>query len=163
MRGFSKAIVAGNVTRDPEMRTTPNGSQNCWFSIAVNRVRRDQNGNETEQTSFIDCTAWGRLAETICQYIHKGDPFLVSGRLEQHSWEDQATHQTRSRTEIIVEDFTFIPRGGGDGNYSNSSNPNPFSAANVSNNGSGGASPSSDEVPSPEEVSGEVTLDVVPF
>ena len=113
MRGFSKAIVAGNVTRDPEMRATPSGAQACNFTIAVNRVFRGSDGNQQEQTSFIDCVAWGRAGETISQYIKKGSALIVSGRIEQRSWEDKTSGQRRSRTEIIVEDFSFV--GGGDG------------------------------------------------
>lgn len=125
MRGFSKAIVAGNVTRDPEMRTTPGGAQVCSFAIAVNRVFKDSAGNQQDQVSYIDCVVWGRQAETISQYVHKGSGLLVSGRLEQRSWEDKTSGQRRSRTEIVVEDFTFM--GGNDnsgnrgGNYGGSS------------------------------------------
>lgn len=71
MRGFSKAIVAGNLTRDPEMRATPSGAQACNFTIAVNRVFKGNDGNQQEQTSFIDCVAWGRSGETISQYVKK--------------------------------------------------------------------------------------------
>ena len=108
MRGFSKAIVAGNLTRDPEMRATPSGAQACNFTIAVNRVFKGNDGNQQEQTSFIDCVAWGRSGETISQYVKKGSALLVSGRIEQRSWEDKTSGQRRSRVEIIVEDFSFI-------------------------------------------------------
>lgn len=113
MRGFSKAIVAGNVTRDPEMRATPSGAQACNFTIAVNRVFRGSDGNQQEQTSFIDCVAWGKSGETIAQYVRKGSALIVSGRIEQRSWEDKTSGQRRSRVEIIVDDFSFV--GGGDG------------------------------------------------
>lgn len=113
MRGFSKAIVAGNITRDPEMRTTPGGAQVCSFSIAVNRVFKGGDGNQQEQTSFIECVAWGKAAELICQYVHKGSALLVSGRLDQRSWEDKNSGQRRSRTEVVVEDFSFIGANGG--------------------------------------------------
>lgn len=113
MRGFSKAIVAGNVTRDPEMRATPSGAQACNFTVAVNRVFKGGDGNQQEQTSFIDCVAWGRMGETIAQFVKKGSGIIVSGRIEQHSWEDKNSGQRRSRTEIIVDDFSFV--GGGEG------------------------------------------------
>ena len=106
MRGFSKAIITGNLTRDPELRTTPNGSSVCSFSVAVNRVYRDSNGTQQESVSFIDCSAWGRLGEMINQYAKKGTGVLVSGRLDQRSWEDK-NGQKRSRVEIVVEDFNF--------------------------------------------------------
>ena len=107
MRGFSKAIITGNLTRDPELRTTPNGASVCSFSVAVNRVYRDSNGEQKEDVSFIDCSAWGKLGEMINQYAKKGSGVLVSGRLDQRSWEDKTTGQKRSRVEIVVEDFNF--------------------------------------------------------
>ncbi len=108
MRGFSKAIITGNLTRDPELRTTPNGSSVCSFSVAVNRVYRDSAGNQQEDVSFIDCSAWGKLGEMIGQYAKKGSGVLVSGRLDQRSWEDKNSGSKRSRVEIVVEDFNFL-------------------------------------------------------
>jgi single-strand DNA-binding protein len=107
MRGFSKAIITGNLTRDPELRTTPNGASVCSFSVAVNRTYRDASGEQKEDVSFIDCSAWGKLGEMINQYAKKGSGVLVSGRLDQRSWEDKTTGQKRSRVEIVVEDFNF--------------------------------------------------------
>ena len=108
MRGFSKAIITGNLTRDPELRTTPNGANVCSFSVAVNRTYRDSNGEQKEDVSFIDCSAWGKLGEMINQYAKKGSGVLVSGRLDQRSWEDKNTGQKRSRVEVVVEDFNFL-------------------------------------------------------
>ena len=122
MRGFSKAIVAGNVTRDPEMRTTTSGSQVCSFAIAVNRSFKDSSGNQQDQVSYLDCVAWGKSAEIICQYVHKGSPLLVSGRLEQRSWDDKSSGQKRSRTEIVIEDFSFIGNSGNGGNFGGGAN-----------------------------------------
>ncbi|MBR3256842.1 single-stranded DNA-binding protein [Candidatus Saccharibacteria bacterium] len=107
MRGFSKAIITGNLTRDPEVRTTPNGATVCSFSVAVNRVFRDSSGTQQESVSFIDCSAWGKLGEMIGQYAKKGAGVLVSGRLDQRTWEDKNSGQKRSRVEIVVEDFNF--------------------------------------------------------
>lgn len=120
MRGFNKIIIAGNLTRDPEMRTTPSGAQVCRISLAVNRSYRGSDGNQVEQTSFFDCSAWGKVAEIFAQYLHKGDPLLVSGRMDQRSWEDQQTHQKRYAFEVSVEDFNFLSGGKGNdgGNYS---------------------------------------------
>ena len=111
MRGFSKAIITGNLTRDPELRTTPNGASVCSFSVAVNRVYRDASGEQKEDVSFIDCSAWGKLGEMINQYAKKGSGVLVSGRLDQRSWEDKTSGQKRSRVEIVVEDFNFVGNG----------------------------------------------------
>ena len=106
-RGFSKVILCGNLTRDPEMRATPSGAQVCGFGLAVNRVYRDSSGANREDVSFFDCSAWGKTGETIAQYAKKGTAMLVSGRLEQRSWEDKNSGQKRSRVEIVVEDFNF--------------------------------------------------------
>ena len=116
MRGFSKAIITGNLTRDPELRSTPNGSSVCGFSVAVNRVFRDSSGNQQEDVSFIDCSAWGKLGEMISQYAKKGSSVLVSGRLDQRSWEDKTSGQKRSRVEVVVEDFNFLSNNDRDGN-----------------------------------------------
>ncbi|MBO4855045.1 single-stranded DNA-binding protein, partial [Candidatus Saccharibacteria bacterium] len=129
MRGFSKAIITGNLTRDPELRTTPNGASVCSFSVAVNRTYRDASGEQKEDVSFIDCSAWGKLGEMISQYAKKGTGVLVSGRLDQRSWEDKTTGNKRSRVEIVVEDFNFT--GAARDNSGNGSYSNNFGAANA--------------------------------
>jgi len=154
MRGFSKAIVAGNLTRDPEMRATPSGAQACNFTIAVNRVFKGNDGNQQEQTSFIDCVAWGRSGETISQYVKKGSALLVSGRIEQRSWEDKTSGQRRSRVEIIVEDFSFIGgESGGRGGSSASRAPKADAGSDA------GADFVPDDVPADEAIN----LDDIPF
>jgi len=111
-RGFSKAIIMGNVTRDPELRAVSSGSQVCSFSVAVNRSFKGADGDNKESVSFINCTAWGKAAEIISQYAKKGTGIMVSGRLEQRSYEAKDGSK-RSTTEIVVEDFNFL--GGRDG------------------------------------------------
>ena len=152
MRGFSKAIIAGNLTRDPELRNTPSGASVCSFSVAVNRVYRDTSGEQKEDVSFIDCSAWGKLGEMINQYAKRGTGVLVSGRLDQRSWEDKNTGQKRSRVEIVVEDFNFTSNANRDGgsSYQGGSSSQEASA------------PSADEIPDdiPE---GEIDLSEVPF
>ena len=109
-RGFSKVIIMGNLTRDPEVRNTPSGASVTSFSVAVNRNYKDASGKLVEQVSFFNCSAWGRNGETIAQYAKRGNGILVSGRLEQRSWDDKATGQKRSAVDIVVEDFNFLPR-----------------------------------------------------
>ena len=104
-RGFSKVILMGNLTRDIEVRTTASGQNVANFTLAVTRTWRNQNGQNQDQTSFINCVAWGRTGETIAQYVKKGSPLLVSGRLDK-----------RSVVEVTVEDFTFVGGGRADGN-----------------------------------------------
>ena len=146
-RGFSKAIIVGNITRDPELRSTPSGAQVCGFSVAVNRNYKDSSGANQESVSFIDCSAWGRAAEIIAQYAKKGSGILVSGRLEQRSWEDKEG-QKRSRVEIVVEDFNFVG-GNGDGGASGGSR--------------GGSSAAAADV-APDDISDEpIDLSEIPF
>lgn len=114
-KGFNKVILMGNLTRDPETRTTPSGQTVTNFSLAVSRSWKDQNGAPQEQTSFINCVAWGKPGEIIAQYTSKGSPLLVSGRLDQRSWDDKESGQKRSTVEVNVEDFNFIGGGRGDG------------------------------------------------
>lgn len=151
MRGFSKAIITGNLTRDPELRSTPNGASVCSFSVAVNRTYRDASGEQKEDVSFIDCSAWGKLGEMISQYAKKGTGVLVSGRLDQRSWEDKTTGSKRSRVEIVVEDFNFTGARDNGGNGSN--NFGASSAADAS-----APSDIPDDIPD-----GEIDLSDVPF
>lgn len=88
---FNKVILLGNLTADPETRTTPSGQSVTSFSLAVNRTWNDANGQRQEETSFINCTAWGQRGETIAKYVQKGRQLLVSGRLQQRSWDDKDT------------------------------------------------------------------------
>lgn len=112
-KGFNKVILMGNLTRDPETRTTPNGQSVTNFSLAVNRTWRGQDGQQQESVSFLNCVAWGKPGEIIAQYMQKGRSLLVSGRLEQRSWDDKQTGQKRSTVEVVVEDFNFVDSGSG--------------------------------------------------
>ena len=107
-KGFNKVILMGNLTRDPENRTTSGGQNVTNFSLAVNRSWKSADGTQQEQVSFINCVAWGKTGEIISQYVSKGNPLLVSGRLDQRSWDDKDSGQKRSVVEVIVEDFNFI-------------------------------------------------------
>lgn len=152
MRGFAKAFVAGNLTRDPELRATPNGAQVANFSIAVNRTFKGSDGTQQDQVSYIECVAWGKAGETICQYCQKGSGLLVTGRLEQRSWEDKNTGQKRSRTEVIVEDFSFIGGGNGGG-----------AGASRSAGGSRASKKTDDFVPEDLPEDEAINLDDIPF
>jgi single-strand DNA-binding protein len=112
-KGFNKVILMGNLTRDIEMRTTASGQSVASFSLAVSRTWRNQQGEQQEQTSFINCVAWGKAGEIIAQYVKKGDALLVSGRLDQRSYEDKDGNK-RQAVEVNVEDFNFVS-GGRDG------------------------------------------------
>lgn len=113
MASFNKVILMGNLTRDPELRYTASGQAVASIGLAVNRVYKTSSGEKREDTCFVDCTAWARSAEIICEYKRKGDPLLVEGRLQYDTWEDRDTGKTRSKLKVVIENFQFISRGSG--------------------------------------------------
>lgn len=112
-RSFNQVILMGNLTRDPELRTTPNGTNVCSFSLALNRSYKGADGEWTEATDFIDVVAWANLGERVAQYLTKGRPALVNGRLQSRSWEQDG--QKRSKVEVVAQDVTFLGGPGGSG------------------------------------------------
>ncbi len=128
-KGFNKVILMGNLTRDIELRTTPSGQTVASFSLAVTRTWKDQSGTQQDQTSFINCVAWGKVGEILAQYVKKGSPLLVSGRLDQRSYEDKDGNK-RQAVEVVVEDFNFVGGGrGDDSSLSPSSSSSPAKKA----------------------------------
>lgn len=117
---FNKVTLLGNLTADPETRTTPSGQSVTSFSLAVNRTWQDRDGQRQEATDFINCTAWGPRGETIAKYVSKGRQLLVSGRLQQRTWDDKDTGKKRSAIDVVVEEFSFVNDGRGDGARANS-------------------------------------------
>ena len=114
MNGFNKVILAGNLTRDPELRYTGNGMAIAKFALAVNRKWKDGNtGDMKEEVTFVDIDAFGKQAETIGQYLKKGRPILIEGRLKLDQWEDKQTQQKRSKLGVVAEAFTFLGSGPG--------------------------------------------------
>lgn len=114
---LNKVFIAGNLTRDPELRQTSGGHAVCSFSIATNRFYKDSAGARQQQAEFHNIVAWGRQAEIINQYLKKGSILLVEGRLQTRSWQDpQGTKHWR--TEIIADQIQLGPRTGGTGNDS---------------------------------------------
>lgn len=124
-RSFNTVILMGNLTRDPELRQIPSGQSVCSFSLALNRSYKGQDGEWKEATDFVDVVAWGPLGERVAQYVTKGRPVLVNGRLQSRSWEQDG--QKRSKLEVIAQDVTFLgSRGeGGGGDYAPASNSGP--------------------------------------
>ena len=111
MFSLNRAMIVGNLTRDPEMRYTPNGQAVTSFSVATNRRWKDKDGNMQEQTEFHNIVAWGKLAEFTNQFLHKGNRVYVEGRLQTRNWEGQDGNK-RNRTEIVCENFiTLTPKG----------------------------------------------------
>jgi single-strand DNA-binding protein len=114
MASFNKVILAGNLTRDPELRYTPKGTAVARITLAVNRTWKSETGEMKEEVSFVDVDVWGRQAEVIAQYMKKGRPLLVEGRLKQDTWEDKNTKQKQSKLKVVLEGFTFIDSNRGD-------------------------------------------------
>lgn len=121
MPNLNKVMLMGNLTRDPEMRYAQSGNAIASLGLAINRKWRNQQGEQQEETTFIDCDAFGRTAETINQYLRKGNPIFIEGRLKLDQWQDQQG-QNRSKLKVIVESFQFISTQGsgasGGGGYS---------------------------------------------
>jgi len=110
MTSFNKVILLGNLTRDPEVRYTPNGTAVASFAIAVNR--RYKQGEETkDEVSYLDIVVFGKTAENCGQYLNKGDGILVDGRLQQRRWETEG--QKRSKVEVVAQSVTFMPKRSG--------------------------------------------------
>lgn len=115
MSSFNKVILMGNITRDPELRSTPGGAQVTDISIAVNDNWTDAQGNKQERVTFVDITFWGKQAETLCRWKKKGDPLLVEGRLQMDEWNDKQSGEKRKKLKVVGVSFTFVGRGGGAG------------------------------------------------
>ena len=124
MANLNKVMLIGNLTADPEVRQTPRGNSLTELRLAVNRVSTGQNeGERREETTFLDVTCWGRTGEIAAQYLSKGRPVFIEGRLQMDTWEDKQTGQRRSRIRIIAENLQLLGgrEGGqqGGGNYGN--------------------------------------------
>jgi single-strand DNA-binding protein len=115
MPNFNKVILAGNITRDPELRYTPKGTAVAKIGLAINRNWKDESGQQKEEVTFVDVDAFGRQAEVISQYLKKGRPILIEGRLKFDQWDDKQTNQKRSRLGVVLESFQFLDSGGGQG------------------------------------------------
>ena len=152
MASFNKVILAGNLTRDPELRYTPKGTAVAKIGLAVSRTWTGEDGQKKEEVSFIDIEAWGRQGEVIAQYMKKGRPLLVEGRLKLDSWEDKNTKQKVSKLKVVLESFSFIDSnrgeaGGAGGSAPAPSAPRPGVAAPSGPPIEGDGPPESDDVP----------------
>ncbi len=108
---LNKAIVIGNLTRDPELRSLPSGIKVCTFSLATNRVWKDKNGARQESADYHNVVVFGRQAETVAQYMKKGSSILVEGRMQTRSWDDKTSGEKKYRTEIVADRTQFGPKG----------------------------------------------------
>jgi len=111
MSSFNKVILMGNLTRDPELKYTPKGTAVAKFGLAVNRVWRTETGEKKEEVTFVDVDVFGKTAESVSQYMRKGSPLFLEGRLKLDSWEDKQTGQKRSKLGVVADKVQFL--GGG--------------------------------------------------
>lgn len=150
-KSINQVILMGNLTRDPELRTTPGGQSVCSFSLAVNRSWQGQDGQLQEAVDYFDVTAWGKLGELVNQYLSKGRKCLVQGRLSQRSWEQDG--QKRSKVEVVANDVTFLD-GGGQGGAGSTGGTGTAPRANTSKSNE----------PSVEEIDDKpIDLSEIPF
>lgn len=121
MASFNKVILVGNLTRDPEVRYTPKGSAVCDLGLAVNRQYSLEGGEKREEVTFVDVVLWARLAEIAGEYLKKGRPVLIEGRLQLDSWDDKQSGQKRTKLRVVGETMQLLGSrqgGGGEGEES---------------------------------------------
>ena len=147
---LNRAILVGNLTRDPELKTLPSGTKVASFGLATNRVWRDASGNRQESTDFHNIVVFGRQAETSAQFLRKGSQVLIEGRIQTRSWDDQATGKKMYRTEIVADRVQF---GSRPGNYQNQAGSQEINTPKVEE-------ASVDTINYPEE---EINPDDIPF
>lgn len=152
MPSYNHVVLIGHLTRDPEVRFTPKGTAIAQIGLAVNRKWKTEDGQEMEEVSFFDCVAFNRTAEVMGQYLKKGKPVLIDGRLKQESWDDKQTGQKKYAVKIIINSFQFLesaPSGPEDGT-ARPARParKPATAAAPADDSGGGYAPSNeDDVP----------------
>jgi single-strand DNA-binding protein len=112
MASVNKVILIGNLTRDPELRYTPKGTAIARIGLACNRKWKSETGEMKEEVTFVDVDAFGKQAETIGQYLKKGRPLFVEGRLRYDTWEDKQSGQKKSKLGVVLESFQFLDSGG---------------------------------------------------
>ena len=108
MASYNKVLLMGNLTRDPEVRYTPKGTAVAALGLAVNRVYTTEAGEQKEEVTFVDIEVWGRQAETAGEYLSKGRPVFIEGRLRLDSWEDKESGQKRNKLKVVAERVQFL-------------------------------------------------------
>jgi single-strand DNA-binding protein len=148
MASFNRVILMGNLTRDPELRYTPKGTAIARIGLAVNRKWKSETGEMKEEVTFVDVDAFGKTAETIAQYLKKGRPILLEGRLRYETWEDKQTNQKKSKLGVVLESFSFVDSNRGDsGGEAPRPRANPQPAAQSSEAEPEAPAPEQDDVP----------------
>jgi single-strand DNA-binding protein len=148
MASFNKVILLGNLTRDPEVRYTPKGSAVADLGIAVNRQYTLENGEKREEVTFVDVTFWGRTAEVAGEYLKKGRPVFIEGRLQLDTWDDKQSGQKRSRLKVIGETMQMLGSRGGAGDTGDEGDrPARSGKAAAPPKPAGPSEPDDDEIP----------------
>ena len=152
MANLNKVLLMGNLTRDPEVRYTPKGTAVTELGIAVNRIYTGENGEKREEVTFVDVTVWGRTAENVGEYLKKGRPVFIEGRLQLDSWEDKQSGQKRNKLKVVADNVQFLgSRGGGGGPEEGDEAPRSGAGSGARNapppKRSGPAEPDDDEIP----------------
>jgi single-strand DNA-binding protein len=132
MANLNKVMLIGNLTRDPELRHTPSGKTVSEIGLAINRTWTNDQGQKQEETTFVDVTLWGHQAEVVQQYVTKGSPIYIEGRLQLDTWDDKETGKKRSKLRIVAENFQFLsgkPGATGGGNSGGGYSERPQQAA----------------------------------
>ncbi len=153
MASYNKVLLMGNLTRDVELKNIAGNQSVAEIGLAVNRRFRTKEGEDREETTFVDCEAWGRTAEVMKQYLSKGRPVFIEGRLKLDQWTDK-DGQKRSKMRVVIESFQFIgsPGGGGGSGDGGSAPGNASHGSATSRPGNSGSDGGSDgHVPTPEE------------
>src|SRR3982750_3881455 len=153
MASFNKVILLGNLTRDPEVRYTPKGSAVADLGIAVNRQYTLETGEKREEVTFVDVTFWGRTAEVAGEYLKKGRPVFIEGRLQLDTWDDKQSGQKRSKLRVIGENMQMLGsrQGGGGGGGESGDDDRPARATTPPPKAAAAATaavePDDDEIP----------------
>ena len=153
MASYNRVILMGNLTRDPELRYTPKGTAIAKIGLAVNRVWTNEAGEKKEDVTFVDVDVFGRTAENVGQYMRKGRPILIEGRLKLDQWDDKQTGQKKSRLGVVAEIVQFLGsapaagEGGGGPAAPRAPRPAPAAGAPAAEPLEGDGPPESDDVP----------------
>jgi single-strand DNA-binding protein len=148
---INKAIIYGNLTRDPELKSLPSGSEVCEFGVATNRVWKDKNGAKQESTDYHNIVVFGRQAGLVKQYLHKGSGVFLEGRIQTRSWDAQDGTK-KYRTEIVADRIQFGPKSGSTGGYSQTQSDSAKTSSDKK-----------EEIPSIEYPEEEINSEDIPF
>ena len=156
MANLNRVLLIGNLTRDPELRYTPKGTPVTEIGLAVNRIFSGEDGEKKEETTFVDVTLWARQAEIAGQYLKKGRPVFIEGRLQLDTWDDKQTGQKRSRLRVVAENLQLL------GSRQDSEGSSSFSSSSPSPR-RGPSAPAPPPKPEPRDPDLDAEPDDIPF